>query len=293
MEVRVTRQNFLTLLWILLAVYAVYIPLSLMGQIQPPLLDISISVFLPAIFAFVHSVVRYKVKGAIAFFVICFVISNFFENLSIITGFPFGHYYYTSVLGPKLFLVPLLIGPGYYGTGYLAWALATILVGQMRKRADALTTFVVPFAASFMMVGWDVCFDPDSSTLSKQWIWRDGGGYFGVPLTNYLGWFFTVYVFLQVFSLYLRKYDSDDAPASEGGTYPLQAVLFYALIAIGFPLEYLVAKAGEMMKDERGVSWSVRDFRETAAIVSIYTMFFAVSLCLIKLAQRKHATSSS
>ena len=63
------------------------------------------------------------------FFVITFIVSNFYENLSILTGFPFGHYHYTETLGPKLFLVPLLIAPAYFGCGYLAWSLAHVLVG--------------------------------------------------------------------------------------------------------------------------------------------------------------------
>src|SRR5207237_1427582 len=46
--------------------------------------------------------------------------------------------------------------------------------------------------------------DPTSSTIRHSWIWEQGGGYFGVPLTNYLGWFFTVYVFFQLFALSLR-----------------------------------------------------------------------------------------
>jgi len=51
------------------------------------------------------------------------------------------------------------------------------------------------------MVAWDLGMDPTSSTIRHLWIWEQGGGYFGVPLTNYLGWFFTVYVFFQVHRL--------------------------------------------------------------------------------------------
>jgi hypothetical protein len=45
----------------------------------------------------------------------------------------------------------------------------------------------IPLVAAFIVVGWDACFDPGSSTLDRLWIWQKGGGYFGVPLTNYLG----------------------------------------------------------------------------------------------------------
>lgn len=49
----------------------------------------------------------------------------------------------------------------------------------------------------------------------------NGGGYFGVPLINFLGWTFTVYLFMQVFALYLRNRgpmptnDPDRATASD------------------------------------------------------------------------------
>jgi uncharacterized membrane protein len=68
------------------------------------------------------------------------VVSNLFENLGVATGFPFGPYFYTDALGPKLFYVPLVIGPAYLGVGYLAWVLATILVGDVKRGADALFT---------------------------------------------------------------------------------------------------------------------------------------------------------
>jgi putative membrane protein len=282
----VPYENKVKPLWILVIAYAIYIPLSL-AQLLPPLLDVNISVFLPAIFALAHGVVRYKWRGSIAFFVICFVISNIFENVGVLTGFPFGPYHYTAVLGPKLFLVPLLIGPGYYGTGYLAWMLASVIVGEVRQRSSRFMTFAVPFIASFIMVSWDVCFDPDSATLNKQWIWHKGGGYFGVPLTNYLGWFLTVYVFLQVFSLYLRAKDPAEERTNVLPTpYWWQAITFYGLIGIGYPLLYFVAQPGTMT-DATGKVWSVLDFRETSAMVSIYTMFFAVAVASIRLCQKR------
>jgi putative membrane protein len=53
------------------------------------------------------------------------------------------------------------------------------------------------------MVLWDLAMDPASSTIQKLWIWEKGGGFFGVPLSNYVGWFLTVYVFMQLFAFYL------------------------------------------------------------------------------------------
>lgn len=210
------------------------------------------------------------------------------------TGFPFGPYHYTNILGPKLFYVPLLIGPGYYGTGYVSWMLASVVVGEVRRRSNKFMTFAVPFIASFIMVAWDVCFDPESSTLRGEWIWHKGGGYFGVPLTNYLGWFLTVYVFLQTFALYVRAKDpADDRADALPNPYWWQAITFYGLIAIGYPLVYFFPGGDPLtMTDATKKIWAVHDFRETSAMVSLYTMFFAIAVSSIRLLQRSSVTTA-
>ncbi|WP_207669017.1 carotenoid biosynthesis protein [Clostridium chromiireducens] len=69
----------------------------------------------------------------------------------------------------------------------------------MRKiYAQWINVFLVPLIATFIMVMWDVVMDPITATVNKVWIWEDGGSYFGVPISNYLGWFLVVYIFLQI-----------------------------------------------------------------------------------------------
>lgn len=85
-------------------------------------------------FAIVHGVRRYGWRHFVIFFVFTFVISWSYETSSILSGFPFGHYYCTGQLGPKLWLVPLLIMPAYFSMGYLAWTLAHILLDRFDDR---------------------------------------------------------------------------------------------------------------------------------------------------------------
>jgi hypothetical protein len=61
-------------------------------------------------------------------------------------------------------------------------------------------------AGAFIMVSWDVAMDPYQSTVTGDWIWRDGGGYFGVPLHNYAGWFGTVFMFMLVYFIFASRY---------------------------------------------------------------------------------------
>src|SRR5437870_4736695 len=228
------------LLWALVLINVV---LTLVNVVFPGHIPIPILILMPLPFVLLHGAVRYKWSGIITFLVISLVVSNLLENTSILTGFPFGHYYYTDRLGPKLFLVPLLIGPAYVGTGYLAWVLSTVLIGDVRPKATAFMTFAVPFIASFIMVVWDLGMDPTSSTIRHLWIWEQGGGYFGVPLTNYLGWFFTVYVFYQLFALYVR-FRAASVQTHEltfNKSHYAQAIAQYAAVGLTFVLAYVVS----------------------------------------------------
>jgi putative membrane protein len=237
-----------------------------------------------AVFAFIHGALRYRWSGVLAFLVICLVVSNILENTSILTGFPFGHYHYTS--SPRLFLVPLFIGPSYFATAYLAWMVAIVLIGEIRREGSWFATVAVPLVASAVMVMWDLTFDPTASTIKQFWIWEQGGGYFGVPLTNYVGWFFTVYVFLQLFALFLRIRSAADVeslplPAS----YYAQAVISYAVVGLTAVLSYLVFTGDTVVTDAAGVVWQTRSITEAEATVSIFTMIFVSALAGLKMLQ--------
>jgi putative membrane protein len=237
------------------------------------------------VFALVHGAVRYGWSGITAFVVICLVVSNMLENTSILTGFPFGHYHYTDALGPKLFLVPLLIGPAYFANGYFAWVIGNVLIGEVRRRSSVFMTFAVPFIAAFVMVMWDLTFDPRASTIEHQWIWEQGGGYFGVPLTNYLGWFFTVYLFLQLFALFVRFRPGSETARTLPRSHYAQAVLTYAVMGLTPVLTFVISGSNSQVTDAAGVVWQTRSIAESVATVSIYTMLFAIALSAVKLIQ--------
>lgn len=273
-----------SILWLLVALLAIE---TLVGEFYRtvPLTVLHLLILLT--FAFVHGALRYGTKGIIAFAVICLVVSNLIENLGVATGFPFGPYHYTDALGPKLGYVPLMIGPAYLGVGYLSWVLATVLVGDVGRRADALSTFSTPAIGAFIMVLWDLSMDPSASTLGGWWVWHQGGGFFGVPLVNYLGWYLTVYVFMQLFALYLRA-NAPEPPSPQPRAYFLQATVMYAIVALDFVVAYLVRGSSETLLDATGATWRSSDIRETAALTSLLCMMFVVALATITI-QRQRA----
>jgi uncharacterized membrane protein len=238
-------------------------------------------------FALLHGAQRYSWRAIGVFVVAGLVISNIMENLSIRTGFPFGHYHYTG--GGKIFLVPWFIGPAYLATGYLAWVVATVLLGDVRRNSPWLIVIGTPVIAAFAMTAWDLSLDPVASTINQNWIWENGGGFFGVPLVNFLGWTLTVYLFMQVFALYLRSRgplpttEPDRARVSE-----LQAVLLYGATTISF-FTKLFTGDRKIVVDAVGMTWRTADIYETSALVTIYGMFFIAALALLRIAQQHAA----
>ena len=273
-------KSWINILWVLVVLLTVA---RLATTALSPSLTIPV-VMATAVFAFIHGAVRYRWSGVLAFLVVCLVVSNIFENTSILTGFPFGHYHYTS--GPKIFLVPWYIGLSYFATAYLAWTVAIVLIGDVRRASSRMTTVAVPVIGAAVMVMWDLTFDPAASTIKQFWIWEQGGGYFGVPLTNYVGWFFTVYVFLQLFALFVRFGKVADAESlALPSSYYAQAVISYAVVGLTAVLAYLVFSGNTQVTDAAGVVWQTRSITEAEATVSIFTMIFVSVLAGVKLLQ--------
>src|SRR5258706_6963263 len=291
-----TKGQINILSWTLVAIFTlVTLVWRLVPDALPPVVAIALITFLPLVFFLVHGSVNYRFKDVLVFGAITLVVSNIFENMSILTGFPFGHYYYTDGLGPKLFLVPILIGPAYLGTGYLAWMLARVILGATeQQRLPGHFIFTIPLLASFIMVSWDLSFDPIASTINHNWIWEQGGNYFGVPFSNFMGWFLTVFVFFQLFALYLRgrKNAYAEVPAVSSA-YWLQAVVFYGVTALSTPLSMLTQTTNTTIADAAGVLWRAQDIYIVSGLVSIFTMIAFTVLSLMKIAELPTAVRST
>jgi uncharacterized membrane protein len=264
------RTGVSLLLWALLMLYAVARVLQIFPGEVPMLAVIALHVLSPIVFALIHGAMLYRTREILIFFAICLLIGNIFENVGVRTGFPFGHYYFTNLMGPKLFAVPILLGLAYLGMAYLSWTLARVILGNMQSPLRGSRVVTVPLAAAFIMVAWDFSQDPVWSTILHLWIWPRGGPYFGVPVSNFLGWYLTVYVVYQLFALYLRgrQTNTDPLPAS----YRHQAVLFYAASAAGNVLLIIPRAALSVVSDPTGTKWKVTDITGTCALVSIFTM---------------------
>ena len=281
-------------LWSLLALYAAARFLPLVAGKIPVSVIAALHIFPPLLFAWIHGALLLSRRAMLTFFLLFLVVGNLVENLGVATGFPFGHYYFTGCLGPKLFHVPILLGLAYLGVGYISWTLALLILG---RRSDGnpvagVRVLTIPLVASFLMVAWDFSQDPVWSTIERCWIWLQGGAYFGVPVSNFLGWYLGVYIFYQLFALYLQRHSSVLNPLSTR-CWQLP-VLFYGVCAAGNLLLLLGAPPGGLavVSDPSGAKWNVRDIIGASAMVSIFTMGAFALFAWVRLAEQTEEAPS-
>lgn len=267
------NKTFNKFRWSLVVFFFIFNFLLIFTYKNPNLLavDSLVTTALLFIIAVFHGTERYGKKNMVVFFLITLIVSFSFENFSILTGFPFGFYHYSPSLG--MLTVPLVIIFAYFAIGYLSWMLSHVLTGQYSKKLEGKQIFIVPFISAFLMVMWDLTVDPISSTLQGLWVWTYPGAYFGVPISNFFGWFLVVYIFFQLFALYISKYDTINTDKIFNKPYWSEAAAVYGIIGLGTIFS---------------IYYQSNDITISMALVTIFTMIFVTILALINISNREY-----
>ena len=231
--VEIKQNLFLVIVAVIYWSLAVLDPWDLFGKNSETVYYIQNLAWLS--FVLVHGSKRYGWDNMFMFFGITFLISWSTETASMAMGFPFGNYHYTDLLGVKIGTIPLAVMSAYFVAGYLAWTMGTVFLGDLGTGIEKKNLFLVPFIASFVMVMWDFCLDPIRSTIDGAWVWEDGGAYYGVPISNYFGWYLTVFLIYQVFALYLYRYSINER-VEQSKTYWYLAPVMFLGLALGYLL---------------------------------------------------------
>ncbi len=136
------------------------------------------------------------------------------ELIGLHTGLLFGDYTYSAALGGKLLNVPVAIGA--------AWGILLAYASALSMLGNRFTGAV--FGALWMVVV-DLLIDPLAGGPLGYWQWNGGGEYFGVPLTNFVGWFVVSYILLSIMP-------RDRARPRAYRLLGLSVVTFYGLLAL-------------------------------------------------------------
>ena len=146
---------------------------------------------------------------ALAVFGLSFVISLASELAGTSSGFPFGVYGYSSLLGYRIAaLVPFNIPTSWF---YMLVASLAICGRILPARDNSASRWWWSLVAALVLTAWDVSMDP-AMVKTAHWLWNvpDLSGrsaleqfigtpiFFGMPLTNWLGWLLTGIIVARV-----------------------------------------------------------------------------------------------
>ncbi|PRY50509.1 putative membrane protein [Geodermatophilus tzadiensis] len=128
-----------------------------------------------------------------------------FESVGVATGFPYGPYAYSDVLGPTLLGVPFLVPLAWLMMAWPSWVLARLLTRRARPGRQRPARVVV---AAAVFAAWDVVLDPQL-VQAGYWTWaRPQPGLPGidtVPLTNLAGWLLAGLVLMTLLDLVVAR----------------------------------------------------------------------------------------
>ena len=160
------------------------------------------TVVLGAIAGLLHAASRLGWRRSLWIFVVGFTIALASELTGTTTGYPFGPYSYTTQLGYLIGgKVPFNIPTSWF---FMLYASLAICGRVLKAGDDSRTRWRWAAIAAVVLTAWDVSMDP-AMVATTHWVWQlpptEGasslrrlfltGFFYGMPLTNWLGWLLT------------------------------------------------------------------------------------------------------
>jgi putative membrane protein len=223
----------------------------------------------PYVFAFfaaflVAAVSHLGWRKTLAFSVAGYLIAFTSEVCSINTGFPYGWYYYLDATKDReLWIagVPFFDSLSYVFLAYCSYATALLVVAPVKAwRRDFVTletramrrSLPVLLMASLFQVFLDIIIDP-VALQGRRWFlgqiygYREQGYHFGVPLSNYAGWWVVsalMVAALQLIDARLGR-DGQERPAGVANI-PFRSllgpVLYLSVIAFNLTVAFVIGE---------------------------------------------------
>lgn len=221
--------------------------------------------------AVAHAISRLGVRPRVPWmFVTISILALGSELLGTHTGYPFGGYSYTPMLGHRILgLVPFPIPISWSCILYCSLAMCGRLLPARDDRATRLRWSAV---GALILTAWDVAMDP-AMVKTFHWIWLEPGAFYGMPYTNWLGWLATGFVLSWVMlrfvppSVFAERISPTRLPLvlyALNGIMPIAICVRYGMfwaaalgfLTMGLPLALGMRRGGRRAYERRrGAAW--------------------------------------
>ena len=167
------------------------------------------TVVLGALAGVLHATGRLGTRRALLLIIPSFALALTAEYLGTSTGYPFGPYSYSALLGYRIGgRVPFNIPTSWF---FMLYASLAICGRLLPTKDDGRSKLVWAVVAGLVLTAWDVSMDPAmvrtnhwswhlTSPAEQTWVQRTfvSDLFYGMPLSNWLGWLLTGTVVARV-----------------------------------------------------------------------------------------------
>lgn len=200
-------------------------------------------------------------KRVAAFTVLGYLTAFASEFSSINTGFPYGWYYYIDkTSSQELWIagVPFFDSLSYVFLCYCSYATALFVLAPLKTAGRSLViletlslrrSLPVLMLGSLLQTYLDIIIDPVALQggrwfLGEIYGYREKGHHFGIPLSNYVGWFIASFLMILILQRIAVSGGKKTAPpagvCSFTGSCLLPVFLYFAVIAFNLSVAFYI-----------------------------------------------------
>lgn len=209
----------------------------------------------------VGSSAQFGYRKTIIFAFVGYFLAWLSEFASIHIGIPYGHYYYiytTKDIELWVFGVPLMDSMSFVFLAYASYSMAlfvvcpvvfenrNIFVLETKRHRQGVFTRVLG-AILFMYL--DIIIDPVALQGNKWFLgqiygYAESGEYFGIPLSNFIGWFvvgfFLIMALQKIDAFFVRKGVSDKYAPNWPFRYVIGPGLYYGIFVFNITVTFFI-----------------------------------------------------
>lgn len=262
--------------WGMIILHVITMIYAIVSGLNGGTYEVNYGLFAIMMFSYFGGAYIFGFKKMILMNIVSAILAFLFENTSVSFGFPFGYFQHFAE-GIRIGNIPLQVGFGYYFYAFAGWLFAYLIIGS---KNDTLSKIGRPLIGGFIASGMDLTTDAINGLVMGSYNYPHGGGFFGSPLTNSLGWIFTTFVTLIIWEFLIipefnsKKEDKENL-IGKPSIWHLQNCILIGLQVTAPLIGFFIVKNKEVT-DVLGNTWQSHYAYESSAMVGLLMLVFAM-----------------